>query len=183
MLRDLPARFWSHVWRCDHEDCIRCCWPWKPAVIRALYSSYVSEILWPESSDRGISPLAAAHGQFIIRKGESYSAHRFAYILAHGALLLPFSGYEVHICHQCDFGPCCNPHHLYVGTANDNKRDLKARWAQRSLLTIVLPNGQCISRTQPLTEAMLTGIGPLIVSQAWLDSLTFYRQFRPTQQP
>lgn len=178
MPRDLAARFWSHVWRCDHEDCSRCCWLWKPSVVSAFWSSYASSILGYEPPEKSISKLAKAHGQFIVRKGESYSAHRFAYMLAHGALLLPFSGFDMHICHQCDFGPCCNPSHLYVGTAHDNRQDVKARWYQRGLLTILLPNGQRISRIQPLTEAMLTGLGPLAVSQAFFDSLEIFRQVR-----
>lgn len=27
------------------------------------------------------------------------------------------------ICHKCDNPPCCNPHHLFIGTLKDNSQD------------------------------------------------------------
>jgi len=31
------------------------------------------------------------------------------------------------VCHRCDNPPCCNPHHLYVGTAKQNSGDALKR--------------------------------------------------------
>ena len=45
-------------------------------------------------------------------------AHRFAYEQEFGSVP---AGYDV--CHHCDTPPCCNPAHLFVGSASDNVRD------------------------------------------------------------
>lgn len=49
---------------------------------------------------------------------ESYLVHRVAFVLENG----PFD-WELDVCHSCDNPPCCNPNHLFLGTALDNMRD------------------------------------------------------------
>lgn len=49
-------------------------------------------------------------------------AHRVAYELTHGAI--PDG---MMVLHKCDTPPCCNPSHLFLGTAADNCRDACAK--------------------------------------------------------
>ncbi len=50
------------------------------------------------------------------------TAHRYAWILTHGE---PPAG--MHILHQCDNPPCCNPSHLRLGTHQENMKEMKDR--------------------------------------------------------
>lgn len=46
--------------------------------------------------------------------------------LAHRAAFFAWTGIDpigLFVCHKCDNPPCCNPEHLFLGTASDNTRD------------------------------------------------------------
>lgn len=60
-------------------------------------------------------------------------AHRVAWALARNGGTLP----DLWVLHHCDNPPCCNPDHLFLGTATENNRDRARKgrtkgWAGRS---------------------------------------------------
>ncbi len=63
---------------------------------------------------------AQGYGKFWLNDlGRSVHAQRVAWMLAHGELPL-----ETMTCHTCDWPCCCDPAHLFQGTARDNHRDM-----------------------------------------------------------
>lgn len=58
------------------------------------------------------------------------TAHRVAFE-HHNGPIPP----KAHICHTCDNPPCCNPEHLWLGTASDNSRDMVLKGRSTSPLT------------------------------------------------
>ena len=53
------------------------------------------------------------------KKGKTALAHRVAYYLTNG-------DFPTSLCvlHECDNRRCCNPNHLFLGTIQDNNRDM-----------------------------------------------------------
>lgn len=73
------------------------CWPWIPCNGRNKYG-------------------------MISKEGKNRHSHRVAYELHFG----PFPQH-LDVLHKCDYKPCCNPNHLYLGTDLDNARDRAER--------------------------------------------------------
>jgi hypothetical protein len=62
----------------------------------------------------------SGHGRFKIN-GLMYGPHRISYEIHKGPI--PKGMYICHRCPNGDNASCCNPDHLYVGTASDNAQD------------------------------------------------------------
>lgn len=78
---------------------------------------------WPWTAARKGTPYAYGHLLFL---GRFSSAHRVAWELTNGPI-----PEGLHACHHCDNPPCCNPSHLFLGTAKDNARDMVEKGRHR----------------------------------------------------
>jgi len=117
----LEERFWAKVWRCTHrQPCKKCCWPWRGIALLNWRCTWQQHAVF---SDKALGVCCVT------------PAHRFAYDLSRGTL--GFRGHGFALCHQCDFGPCCNPSHLCGGSRSDNSKE-----ARRPRKPIHLPDGQ-----------------------------------------
>lgn len=94
---DLPS-FEERFWdRVNKSGGPKACWPWTG------------------------SRLKSTHGR-VYREGRLWVASRVAWELTKGPIP---EGMDV--CHTCDFGACCNPSHLFLGTHTDNMQDKEVK--------------------------------------------------------
>jgi len=115
------------------------------------------------------------YGHFTIyRRGElhqPFNTHRLAYFIATGV-----DPGELMVCHSCDarypkgdisYRKCCNPAHLWTGTAKDNADDavIKGRWNSK-ILGFRRPFGVSHWKAR-LSEADVLEIRRLFPQKGW----------------
>lgn len=90
--------------------------------------------LWQASRGRQDTPCIdrLGYGQLnVYLYGRLFrGAHRIAF-----ALFYERDPGEFQVCHTCDNPPCCNPHHLFLGTRSDNMQDMVIKGRSRNQFT------------------------------------------------
>ena len=94
---EISRRFWTRVDQSTGPDS---CWLWMGPLSKKGYGGF--SILYQKNKTLFSS-----------------AAHRFAYA-DHFKVKIPEG---LMVCHNCDNPPCCNPSHLFLGTAKDNTQD------------------------------------------------------------
>jgi hypothetical protein len=113
--------------------------------------------IWNGSRER------AGYGWIFVRE-KKMAAHRLAYELFVGAIPV-----GLFVCHRCDNPPCVRPDHLFVGTREDNFRDMRQKGRAR-------PRGSkkfraCVVTIRPRVDARVC---PWTKVSLWYDKTKRY---------
>lgn len=93
--------------------------------------------------------------------GKEWKAHRLAWKLTFG------DPGDLDVCHTCDNPPCCNPRHLFLGTAQDNADDMVSKGRHPRNRSGYLPSGDGHhSRLRPEVVARGERNGAAVLTEA-----------------
>lgn len=86
------------------------------------FKSLIGDPVWPRDCWPWLGTIGQnGYGHFNINRVPNM-AHRIAY-----QLLVSPIGKRLIICHDCDRRDCVNPHHLFMGTHQDNMNDMLSK--------------------------------------------------------
>lgn len=92
---------------------------WRCALDSRLETLRSGCVVWTGTRDK------AGYG-VVTLKNTSQKAHRLSWSMVNGAIPK-----GLFVCHKCDHPPCCNPDHLFIGTAQDNTSDKVTKGRQQ----------------------------------------------------
>lgn len=75
------------------------------------------------------------YGQMTVA-GKAHLVHRLSWVIHNGPI-----PENMFVCHKCDYKPCINPEHLFLGTHQDNMTDMVSK--DRQALHQGMDNGRC----------------------------------------
>jgi len=108
------------IWRKETKNCRKCA---SKKRIKTLENNFWPNIRKTDSCWIWTGGILQSGGYgYVTYLGNDFRAHRLSWILHKGEIP---KGFEV--CHKCDNPPCVNPAHLFLGTHNDNMRDMKQK--------------------------------------------------------
>ena len=107
--------------------------------------------IWTGASTNGGYGVISLGG----RKGANVRAPRISYFLANGEF-----DETLYILHRCDTPACVNPDHLFIGTQDDNMKDMFAKGRGRPGHVPGAKNG-CAKITTETAAAIRVALGSL----------------------
>lgn len=97
----------------------------KPNLTIPVFTEEQIKLLWSRIDKHGDNEcwpwthtLKQGYGHISLWN-QNFKPHRVVYFLHYGQ----WPG-KMFVCHKCDHPACCNPEHLFLGTAKDNMRDM-----------------------------------------------------------
>lgn len=112
--------------------CVECGAPFQPRGSRSTACSLLCRVMHGLDRSRGPeacwewrgAKISTGYGAVGLGGGKIALAHR----------VVMDAPAEVYVLHRCDNPPCCNPSHLFLGTAADNVRDMWLKGRQQNYL-------------------------------------------------
>ena len=121
--QNVLSRFLSKIAFCEHgRECKVCCWLWIGARVGIGYGQFF------------LCGSARLHTQVKV------PAHFFMYCLEYGSIAnYGKGGKHTNILHSCDRPACCNFHHLFDGTHQDNMDDMQEKGRDNYRVGVKIP--------------------------------------------